>query len=76
MNSDLSLKLENKVAAIAECNVQLKNRGIPLEDTTYTLKVKHQYIRELVLLIQEHPELSHHPALFKIQSDIPGTNPD
>ena len=76
MNSDLSLKLENKVAAIVECNVQLKNRGIPLEDTTYTLKIKRQYIRELVLLIQWHPELSHHPALSKIQSDLPGTNLD
>lgn len=66
MNSELSLKLENKVAAIVECNVQLKNKSIPLEDTIYTLKIKRQYIRELALFIQENPELSQHPALLKI----------
>jgi hypothetical protein len=42
MNPDLSIKLENKVAAIMECNYQLKNRGIPLEDATYTSKMKTQ----------------------------------
>jgi len=66
MNPDLSLKLEKKVAAIVECNVQLKDKSIDLEDTTYTLKIKRQHIRDLTLLIQENPELSHHPALFKI----------
>lgn len=70
MNPDLSIKLENKVAAILECNVQLKNKGLPLEDTTYILKIKLQYIQELTILIQENSELSHHPALLKVQNDL------
>lgn len=70
MNPSLSLKLENKVAAILECNYQLKNRGIPLEDTTYTLKIKRQYVRELILMIQENTELAQHPALLKIKNDL------
>jgi len=71
MNPDLSIKLENKVAAIMECNYQLKNRGIPLEDTTYTSKMKTQYLGELAILLQKHPELAHHPALMKLKTDIP-----
>lgn len=69
MNS-VFLKLENKIAAILECNIQLKNRGIPLEDTTYTVKIKRQYIKELILLIKENPELSEHQALMKIKTDL------
>ena len=70
MSSALTLKLENKVAAILECNIQLKNRGVPLEDTTYTMKIKRQYLKELVLLIKENPELSEHQALMKIKTDL------
>jgi len=65
-----ALALENKVNAVRECNVQLKNKGLPPIDADYTHSVKARYLEEIHSLIERHPELLHHPALFKIEADF------
>jgi len=66
----LALKLENKIKAVMECNIYLKQNKFSEEDKNYTLKVKKEYLEEIYLLVEMHPELLHHPALFKIEADL------
>ncbi len=70
MDPLFALKLEHKVDAVRNCNVQLKNKGLPLRDSTYTLKTKEQYLNEIKKLIDLYPELNHHPALLKIEQEF------
>ena len=75
MEPAFALTLENKVNAVRECNVQLKNKGLPPVDADYTHAVKAKYLEEIYSLIESHPELLHHPALFKIEADFKTPSP-
>ena len=70
MDPHLSILLENKVRAIAECNYILKQNRFPEEDIAYTIKMKDQYLNEIKALIETHAELAHHAVLIKIKKDL------
>ena len=76
MEPAFALTLENKVNAVRECNLHLKNKGLPPLDADYTHSVKAKYLEEIYALIETHPELLHHPALFKIEADFPKPSPE
>ena len=70
MDPTLALKIENKARAIQECSASLKQNKLTKADQEYTLKMKKQFLDEIKILTADHPELLHHPALLKIQSDL------
>ena len=70
MDPSLTLQLENKISAVAECNLQLKNRGLPPDDAEYTLKIKNQYLKEIKALLDQDAKLIHHPGLLRIEADL------
>ena len=70
MNPDLSIKLENKVSIVQECNMSIQKKGLSEADKNYTLKMHSHYLSEIKILIERHPELAQHPALFKIESSL------